>query len=58
MPASRILYEMLAKTIKRRVDEVGPLYLLTSLVDDICDDLKQENIHFNKDKFKKACGLC
>ena len=57
--ASKKLYIELASTIKRHVDhsdEVG-VFTIQALVQDLCGDLKQDNIHFNKDRFLAACGL-
>lgn len=59
MPASKSLYEAMAKTINQHYregndDAKKEIYRLTLC---LCTDLKQDNIHFNREKFYKACGF-
>lgn len=67
MAASKKLYVEMAKTIRNHVDasvspwntatDSIPLFVIKSLVSDLCSDLKQDNINFNRDKFMTACGF-
>lgn len=61
MPANRRLYESMAQTIRLYVD--GPFsegqnqILLRLLTNRLCEDLKQDNMSFNRDQFLEACGF-
>lgn len=60
MAASRKLYVELATTIRRHVESSTTHQAddaIRALVGDLCGDLKQDNMSFNRDKFMTACGL-
>jgi hypothetical protein len=67
MAASRRLYEDVADSVKLLYESAkrhGPTaYLdgyahgIEAMVDSLCHDFKQDNIHFNKEKFLQACGM-
>lgn len=59
MAASRKLYVELASTINRHVTYTDEPCrdALRSLVSDLCSDLKQDNMAFDRARFLDACGL-
>lgn len=59
MAASRKLYVAMAQTIAYRYKfaDLAEQETIRGLVIDLCGDLKQDNIAFNRDKFLTACGL-
>ena len=61
MSASRALYNDMAATIKRHVEDhperANRLNTLEALVRDLCSDLKRDNRNFKPDLFMDACGF-
>jgi hypothetical protein len=59
MAASRKLYVAMAQTIAYRYKnaDLAEQETIRGLVVDLCGDLKQDNMSFNRDTFMTACGL-
>jgi hypothetical protein len=60
MPAASKLYRAMAETIAGNLKDCTSSQqkaAIKLLVLDLCTDFKQDNIHFNKEKFLDACGL-
>ena len=59
MPASKKLYESMALTIRRHAEmcRFTDIHLFRALAKDLCDDLKQDNMRFDREKFLEACNL-
>lgn len=61
MSASRSLYRDMAQTIRLYVD--GPFsegqnqIMLRLLTNRLCEDLKNDNMAFSREKFLEACGF-